>query len=194
MVDLDMRRHYRPLMNVVQRSTLQSGKAHQLTGHHEIMALRAWSIVERLGRGSPFASTAAPQEGNRRHPVWRRRFQCQGDRRRLTCAALRPDPIGGRRLGGNDRDRSQLLLQVLIRLQMLLYPHVWSRMACRVPLSVRPGRCPASRRREVRAGKRGSTDLRHFRHRSATTWREFAPFDVHLDRRFSCASRFGHSV
>ena len=49
-VDLDMRRHYRPLMNV-QRSTLQSGKGYQLTGHHEIMVpLLAWSIVERLGR------------------------------------------------------------------------------------------------------------------------------------------------
>jgi len=48
-VDLDMQRHYRPLMNVVQRPTLQSGKGYQLTGHHEIMVpLLAWSIVERL--------------------------------------------------------------------------------------------------------------------------------------------------
>ena len=50
-VDLDMQRHYRPLMNVVQRPTLQSGKGYQLTGHHEIMVpLLAWSIVDRLSR------------------------------------------------------------------------------------------------------------------------------------------------
>jgi len=50
-VDLDMQRHYRPLMNVVQRPTLQSGKGYQLTGHHEIMLpLLAWSIVDRLAR------------------------------------------------------------------------------------------------------------------------------------------------
>ena len=50
-VDLDMQRHYRPLMNVVQRPTLQSGKGYQLTGHHEIMLpLLAWSIVDRLTR------------------------------------------------------------------------------------------------------------------------------------------------
>jgi len=50
-VDLDMQRHYRPLMNVVQRPTLQSGRGYQLTGHHEIMLpLLAWSIVDRLAR------------------------------------------------------------------------------------------------------------------------------------------------
>jgi hypothetical protein len=48
-VDLDMQRHYRPLMNVVQRPTMQSGKGYHLTGHHEIMVpLLAWSIVDRL--------------------------------------------------------------------------------------------------------------------------------------------------
>ena len=48
-VDLDMQRHYRPLMNVVQRPTLQSGKGYQLTGHHEIMVpLLAWAIVDRV--------------------------------------------------------------------------------------------------------------------------------------------------
>ena len=48
-VDLDMQRHYRPLMNVVQRPTLQSGRGYQLTGHHEIMLpLLAWSIVAQL--------------------------------------------------------------------------------------------------------------------------------------------------
>jgi hypothetical protein len=50
-VDLDMQRHYRPQMNVVQRPTLDSGKGYALTGHHEIMVpLLAWSIVDRLTR------------------------------------------------------------------------------------------------------------------------------------------------
>jgi hypothetical protein len=49
-VDLDMQRHYRPRMNVVQRPTLQSGKGYEITGHHEIMVpLLAWAVVERLG-------------------------------------------------------------------------------------------------------------------------------------------------
>jgi hypothetical protein len=48
-VDLDMQRHYRPRMNVVQRPTLQSGKGYEITGHHEIMVpLLVWAVVERL--------------------------------------------------------------------------------------------------------------------------------------------------
>jgi hypothetical protein len=48
-VDLDMQRHYRPRVNVVQRPTLQSGKGYELTGHHEIMVpLLAWAVVSRL--------------------------------------------------------------------------------------------------------------------------------------------------
>ncbi len=48
-VDLDMQRHYRPRMNVVQRPTLQSGKGYEITGHHEIMVpLLVWSVVEAL--------------------------------------------------------------------------------------------------------------------------------------------------
>jgi hypothetical protein len=48
-VDLDMQRHYRPRVNVVQRPTLQSGKGYELTGHHEIMVpLLVWAIVARL--------------------------------------------------------------------------------------------------------------------------------------------------
>ena len=48
-VDLDMQRHYRPRMNVVQRPTLQSGKGYELTGHHEIMVpLLVWAVVTRL--------------------------------------------------------------------------------------------------------------------------------------------------
>jgi hypothetical protein len=48
-VDLDMQRHYRPRMNVVQRPTLQNGKGYEITGHHEIMVpLLAWAVVDRL--------------------------------------------------------------------------------------------------------------------------------------------------
>ncbi|MBL8961354.1 MAG: hypothetical protein JNJ98_15965 [Gemmatimonadetes bacterium] len=47
--DLDMQRHYRPRMNVVQRPTLEGGRGYELTGHHEIMVpLLAWAIVEEL--------------------------------------------------------------------------------------------------------------------------------------------------
>src|SRR6185312_7960667 len=51
-VDLDMQRHYRPRMNVVQRPTLDSGKGYEITGHHEIMVpMLCWAVVERLGAG-----------------------------------------------------------------------------------------------------------------------------------------------
>ncbi len=47
--DLDMMRHYRPRVNVVQRPTLQSGKGYEITGHHELMVpLLAWAILDRL--------------------------------------------------------------------------------------------------------------------------------------------------
>ncbi|HYW08773.1 MAG TPA: hypothetical protein VE913_17560 [Longimicrobium sp.] len=51
--DLDMQRHYRPRVNVVERPTRSSeGRGFQLTGHHEIMVpLLAWTIVDRLERG-----------------------------------------------------------------------------------------------------------------------------------------------
>jgi hypothetical protein len=50
-VDLDMQRHYRPRMNVVQRPTLDSGHGYEITGHHEIMVpLLAWAVVDRLSR------------------------------------------------------------------------------------------------------------------------------------------------
>ncbi len=49
-VDLDMQRHYRPRMNVVQRPTLHSGKGYEITGHHEIMVpLLVWAVAEKLG-------------------------------------------------------------------------------------------------------------------------------------------------
>jgi hypothetical protein len=49
--DLDMQRHYRPRVNVVERPTRSTGgRGFQITGHHEIMVpLLAWSIAERLG-------------------------------------------------------------------------------------------------------------------------------------------------
>ena len=48
-VDLDMQRHYRPRMNVVQRPTLQSGKGYEMTGHHEIMvAVLVWAVIASL--------------------------------------------------------------------------------------------------------------------------------------------------
>jgi hypothetical protein len=51
--DLDMQRHYRPRMNVVQRPTLEGGKGYEITGHHEIMVpLLAWAVVERLEEGA----------------------------------------------------------------------------------------------------------------------------------------------
>jgi hypothetical protein len=48
--DLDMQRHYRPRMNVVQRPTMHSGEGYEITGHHEIMVpLLAWAVAEKLG-------------------------------------------------------------------------------------------------------------------------------------------------
>jgi hypothetical protein len=47
--DMDMLRHYRPRMNVVQRPTLGSGKGYEITGHHELMVpLLAWAVEEKL--------------------------------------------------------------------------------------------------------------------------------------------------
>jgi hypothetical protein len=48
--DIDMQRHYRPHVNVVQRPTLAGGAGYELTGHHELMLpLLTWAIVEALG-------------------------------------------------------------------------------------------------------------------------------------------------
>ncbi|MGH7624149.1 MAG: hypothetical protein ACREOJ_02395 [Gemmatimonadaceae bacterium] len=44
--DMDMVRHYRPRVNVVQRPTLDGGKGYEITGHHEIMVpLLAWAVT-----------------------------------------------------------------------------------------------------------------------------------------------------
>ena len=49
--DLDMQRHYRPRMNVVQRPTLSGGTGYEITGHHELMVpLLVWGVVEALER------------------------------------------------------------------------------------------------------------------------------------------------
>jgi hypothetical protein len=48
-VDLDMQRHYRPRMNVVQRPTRHSGKGYEITGHHEIMVpMLVWGVIEEM--------------------------------------------------------------------------------------------------------------------------------------------------
>jgi hypothetical protein len=50
--DLDMQRHYRPHVNVVQRPTQGSGKGYEITGHHEIMVpLLVWGVVEAIEKG-----------------------------------------------------------------------------------------------------------------------------------------------
>jgi hypothetical protein len=50
--DLDMQRHYRPRVNVVQRPTMAGGQGYEITGHHELMVpLLAWAVVDALDRG-----------------------------------------------------------------------------------------------------------------------------------------------
>lgn len=48
--DLDMQRHYRPRVNVVERPTRTTGgRGFQITGHHEILVpLLVWAVTERL--------------------------------------------------------------------------------------------------------------------------------------------------
>jgi hypothetical protein len=51
--DLDMQRHYRPRVNVVQRPTQGSGKGYEITGHHEIMVpMLVWAVIESLDADS----------------------------------------------------------------------------------------------------------------------------------------------
>ncbi len=48
-VNMDFNRHYRPLMNVVERPTQAGGKGFELIGHHEIMLpLLAAAVLESL--------------------------------------------------------------------------------------------------------------------------------------------------
>ena len=52
--DLDMQRHYRPRVNVVQRPVLTGGQGFEITGHHELMVpLLAWAIADALDRDHP---------------------------------------------------------------------------------------------------------------------------------------------
>jgi len=52
--DLDMERHYRPRVNVVERPTLDSGAGYQITGHHELMIpMLAWAVADALGDWTP---------------------------------------------------------------------------------------------------------------------------------------------
>ena len=47
--DLDMLRHYRPHVNVVQRPTVEGGRGYEITGHHELMVpLLAWSVLSMI--------------------------------------------------------------------------------------------------------------------------------------------------
>jgi hypothetical protein len=49
--DLDMQRHYRPRVNVVQRPTQAGGEGFEITGHHEIMVpMLAWAVIDALDR------------------------------------------------------------------------------------------------------------------------------------------------
>ena len=50
--DMDMQRHYRPRVNVVQRPTLAGGEGYEITGHHELMVpLLAWAVIDRIDEG-----------------------------------------------------------------------------------------------------------------------------------------------
>jgi hypothetical protein len=53
--DLDMHRHYRPRVNVVERPTRTGGgQGYQITGHHELLIpLLAWTLVELAEERGP---------------------------------------------------------------------------------------------------------------------------------------------
>jgi len=51
--DMDMQRHYRPRVNVVQRPVQSGGQGFEITGHHEIMVpLLVWAVLDGLGTGA----------------------------------------------------------------------------------------------------------------------------------------------
>jgi hypothetical protein len=55
-VDLDMQRHYRPRVNVVQRPVLAGGAGYEITGHHEIMVpMLVWAVIDALEGGAASA-------------------------------------------------------------------------------------------------------------------------------------------
>jgi hypothetical protein len=48
-VDMDFIRHYRPMMNVVKRPTMEGGEGFSMTGHNEIMfPMLAAALIEKL--------------------------------------------------------------------------------------------------------------------------------------------------
>ncbi|RLC31748.1 MAG: hypothetical protein DRH37_02380 [Deltaproteobacteria bacterium] len=52
-VNMDFIRHYRPMTNVVQRPTLESGRGFNLVGHHEIMfPLLAAAVIEGVNENT----------------------------------------------------------------------------------------------------------------------------------------------
>jgi hypothetical protein len=66
-VDMDFVRHYRPLVNVVQRPTVPDGKGYQLVGHHEIMfPLLAAAILEEGARLEARGARKRPSRGGGR--------------------------------------------------------------------------------------------------------------------------------
>ena len=53
--NMDMLRHYRPRVNVLQRP---AGEAIEITGHHEInLPLLRWAVLRRLLDGAPGGPT-----------------------------------------------------------------------------------------------------------------------------------------
>jgi hypothetical protein len=57
-VNLDFIRHYRPMVNVVQRPTARGGQGINLVGHHEILLpLIAAGVLEALGGRAPAPAT-----------------------------------------------------------------------------------------------------------------------------------------
>jgi hypothetical protein len=47
--NLDMERHYRPRVNVVERPTQHSGRGYEIIGHHELMVpLLVWAVLDRM--------------------------------------------------------------------------------------------------------------------------------------------------
>jgi hypothetical protein len=73
--DMDMLRHYRPRVNVVQRPTLEGGHGYEITGHHELMVpLLAWGVVEKLSganRATGIESHARNEEAGAGPPAAR---------------------------------------------------------------------------------------------------------------------------
>ena len=86
-VDLDMQRHYRPRMNVVQRPTLHSGKGYEITGHHEIMV--PLLVVGGGGRAGCSERRAAESPAEKHEEVRPLAVPRRRDARFAACAPQR---------------------------------------------------------------------------------------------------------